>query len=65
MASQNVAPPGTQQKSMETATTGSKDGHSVSKRLQKELMALMVSIALGRGLLYECILWNGDDISNF
>lgn len=43
MASQNVAPPTAQQKNMDTTTAGNKDGHSVSKRLQKELMSLMAS----------------------
>ena len=43
MASQNVAPQSTSQKNMSSSQVGSKDGYSVTKRLQKDLATLMVS----------------------
>lgn len=43
MASQNVAPQSTSQKNMSSSQVGSKDGYSVTKRLQKDLATLMMS----------------------
>ena len=44
MASQNVAPSSSSQKSMSSTKSGSKDGYSVTKRLRQDLTTLMVSL---------------------
>ena len=43
MATQNIAPSVSSHKGVDASHTGPKDGHSVSKRLQQDLMTLMVS----------------------
>ena len=43
MATQNIAPPDRRGKGTECASTGPVDGQSVSKRLQQDLMTLMVN----------------------
>ncbi|KAL5467586.1 hypothetical protein EMCRGX_G031841 [Ephydatia muelleri] len=43
MATQNIAPPVSSHKGVDASHTGPKDGHSVSKRLQQDLMTLMMS----------------------
>lgn len=42
MASQNVAPSSSSQKSMSSTQAGNKDGYSVTKRLRQDLTTLMV-----------------------
>ena len=43
MATQNIAPPVSSHKGVDASHTGPKDGHSVTKRLQQDLMTLMMS----------------------
>lgn len=43
MATQNIAPSVSSHKGVDASHTGPKDGHSVTKRLQQDLMTLMMS----------------------
>ena len=55
MTTQNVAPTAfPPQKSMDLSQTGPKDGHSVTKRLQQDLMMLVVRYSLLYLLINAC-----------
>ena len=60
MTTQNVAPTAVPpQKSMDSSQTGPKDGHSVTKRLQQDLMTLVVRCLLIPSTRMHVTLVNG------